>query len=144
MPDSISSERTIIGYQQLPFSNSFSLGDFRAVLGSGVNMFLKDLIVVLTSSLLLLPCMLEEGAKLTDDDNGIGRWIKKQLHNTASPLFHWNKGEIREAIDRLKRTGEQASSSTEYPLCLLDVPEWLHFILRPVKFILLSYLGFGL
>ena len=101
-------------------------------------MFLKDFIFVLTSSLLLLPRMLEEGAKLTDEDNGIGRWIKKQLHNTASPLFHWNKGEIRDAIDRLKRTGEQASSSTEYPLCLLDVPEWLHFILRPVIPVLLS------
>ena len=43
----------------------FSLGDFRVVLGSGVNMFLMDFIFVLTSSLLLLPRMFEEGAKLT-------------------------------------------------------------------------------
>ena len=80
----------------------------------------------------------EEGAKLSDEDNGIGRWIKKQLNTPKSPLYGWNKGEIREAIDRLKRTGEQASSSTEYPLTLADVPDWLLHLLRCMLPALLS------
>ena len=82
--------------------------------------------------------MSKEGSKLTDEDNGVGRWIKKQLNNTASPLFNWSKGEIRDAIDRLKKSGEQASSSTECPLCLTDVPEWLLLIFRAIIPTLLS------
>ena len=75
----------------------------------------------------------QEGAKLTDEDNQIGRWIKKQLNQpTLATLFSWNKGEIRDGIDRIKRSGEQASSSTEYPLCLADVPDWLLLVFRAI------------
>ena len=75
-------------------------------------------------SFLFLFVTLEEGAKLTDEDNGVGRWIKKQLNNLASPFFNWNKGEIRDAIDRLKRTasliliGENSVGKTSFAMIL--------------------------
>ena len=81
----------------------------------------------------------QEGSKLTDEDNGIGRWIRKQQNNPRSPLFSWSKADIRDAIDRLRRTSEQATSVIEYPLCLLDLPDWLMIILRSVIPMLLSY-----
>ena len=59
--------------------------------------------------------------------------------NPRSPLFSWRKGDIRDAIVCLKRTSEQASSVSEYPLCLLDLPDWLMIILRSVIPMLLSH-----
>eukprot|EP00971_Amphidinium_carterae_P083902 1660394-Amphidinium_carterae.1 len=29
----------------------------------------------------------------------------EQKHDPSSPLFHWSKGEMRDAIDRLRRQG---------------------------------------
>ena len=45
---------------------------------------------------------------------------------------------MREAIDRLRRTSEQASSTSDYPLCLPDLPDWLLVILASVIPVLLS------
>ena len=52
----------------------------------------------------------QEGSKSSDEENGIGRWIKKQLNNPRFALCGWNKGEIREAIDRLKRAALLSAS----------------------------------
>ena len=45
---------------------------------------------------------------------------------------------MRDAIDRLRRTSEQASSTSDYPLCLTDVPDWLMVILKAVIPMLLT------
>ena len=92
----------------------------------------------LPTLLLNIPITLQEGAKLSDEDNGIGRWIRKQQNNPRSPLYGWSKGDMRDAIDRLRRTSEQASSTSDYPLCLADVPDWLMVILKAVIPMLLT------
>ena len=64
--------------------------------------------------------------------------MKKHQNNKESPLFTWAKADIREAIDRLRKVAEHASSQTEYPLTLLDLAPWLHPILSIVIPMLVS------
>ena len=62
------------------------------------------------------------------------QWEVDQKHqnNKDSPLFTWAKADIRDAIDRLRKVSEHASSQTKYPVTMLDLPLWMYPILTIV------------
>ena len=78
-------------------------------------------------------------------DNAINRWIKKNSVNPASPIFHFTKQEILDAIKSNKNQGEHASTQHQYQLTLLDVADWvkkhLYQVLQKLDLYSLTMLG---
>eukprot|EP00971_Amphidinium_carterae_P194265 3854763-Amphidinium_carterae.1 len=53
------------------------------------------------------------------------RWIKKQISKKGSPLYKWPRAEVREAVDRHRKSAEGPPLLREYPLCLKDLAAWM-------------------